>query len=182
MTLKRKQKTQDTKNNKKSKSFHYAPSPSYYMKHVLQQAPWYLTRLYVRHPPTSPHSMCCARLPGLLSPITNQGLNCTLEWVARAGIVLVKVQHISIPSGAPIFWRCLWQRNAKWYEKSPGYPLGNRNGLYYFFLTVQFLQPTLLHIHIHTSPQLFTSVVRILQNTSDTLLKKQKREMETVQW
>ena len=51
-----------------------------------------------------------------------------------------------------------------------------------FFLTVQFLQPTLLHIHIHTSPQLFTSVVRILQNTSDTLLKKQKREMETVQW
>ena len=55
-------------------------------------------------------------------------------------------------------------------------------GFTIFFLTVQFLQPTLLHIHIHTSPQLFTSVVRILQNTSDTLLKKQKREMETVQW
>ena len=54
-------------------------------------------------------------------------------------------------------------------------------GFTIFFLTVQFLQPTLLHIHIHTSPQLFTSVVRILQNTSDTL-QKQKREMETVQW
>ena len=110
----------------------YESSTDLLPQHVLRQTPWYLTRLYVKHPPTSPHSMCCARLPGLLSPITNQGLNCTLEWVARAGIVLVKVQHISIPSGAPIFWRCLWQRNAKWYEKSPGYPLGNRNGFYYF--------------------------------------------------
>ena len=75
------------------------------------------------------------RLPLALKTcsLSDQGLNCTLEWVARAGIVLVKVQHISIPSGAPIFWRCLWQRNAKWYEKSPGYPLGNRNGFYYFF-------------------------------------------------
>ena len=75
------------------------------------------------------------RLPLALKTcsLSDQGLNCTLEWVARAGIVLIKVQHISIPSGAPIFWRCLWQRNAKWYEKSPGYPLGNRNGLYYFF-------------------------------------------------
>ena len=58
-------------------------------------------------------------------------------------------------------------------------------GFTIFFLTVQFLQPTLLHIYtyiqVHT-PQLFTSVVRILQNTSDTILKKQKREMETVQW
>lgn len=63
-----------------------------------------------------------------------------------------------------------------------GTPSGIEMGFTIFFLTVQFLQPTLLHIHIHTSPQLFTSVVRILQNTSDTLLKKQNREMETVQW
>ena len=38
-------------------------------QHVLRQTPWYLTRLYVKHPPTSPHSMSCARLPGL--PITD---------------------------------------------------------------------------------------------------------------
>ena len=56
MTLKRKQKTQDTQNNKKSKAFHYAPSPSYIW--IIHRPP--------HHPPTSPHSMCCARLPGTL--------------------------------------------------------------------------------------------------------------------
>ena len=144
----------------------YESSTDLLPQHVLRQTPWYLTRLYVKHPPTSPHSMCCARLPGLLSPITNQGLNCTLEWVARAGIVLVKVQHISIPSGAPIFWRCLWQRNAKWYEKSPGYPLGNRNGLYYFFFSQSSscnpLYFTYTYIQVHSYSLQWSGFYRIL--------------------
>ena len=49
----------------------YESSTDLLPQHVLRQTPWYLTRLYVKHPPTSPHSMCCARLPGLLSPITD---------------------------------------------------------------------------------------------------------------
>ena len=57
--------TQETQNNGKSKAFHYAPSPSYiYMtstdlppQQVLRQTPWYLTRLYMKIPPSSPQSI-----------------------------------------------------------------------------------------------------------------------------